>query len=378
MFNRILIPLDGSLLAERAIPHAMQFARIFGSNIILLRVLNPISYHENPDAVDPLNWQIKKAEADMYMQGITDRLCAELETDTPIKKHPKVENFEECKPRVQYFILEGKTAENIINFAHSENIDLLVISTHGASGLSRWNISSVTQKVINLIYLPILVVRAYNETADENVRVNYQRVLLPIDSSRRAEYSLAAGIALVRGEPKKKNKNPVTSIQTRLILAAVIKPPEIPIPEPYPEKIKKLSEQLMQVSRLSVDNYFKEMKNRLPVDCESVVVEDASVSSAIQELADQDEIIDLVVLCAHGYTGRSTWPYGTVTRNYLEHGTKTVLVIQDLDRLKVQPSVAELSYANARKMATFDNSAKLAAEDDYSQDKSILIDSINQ
>jgi nucleotide-binding universal stress UspA family protein len=99
----------------------------------------------------------------------------------------------------------------------------------------------------------------------------------------------------------------------------------------------------MEVSRLSVNNYLREMRERLPVDCENVVVENSSVSSAIQELADQDEVVDLVVLCAHGYTGRSTWPYGTVTRNYLEHGTKTVLVIQDLPRSKVQPSAAELA-----------------------------------
>jgi hypothetical protein len=70
MFNRILVPLDGSMLAERAIPHAEQFARIFGSSIILLQVLDPTSYHENPNPVDPLSWQIRKAEADMYMNGI--------------------------------------------------------------------------------------------------------------------------------------------------------------------------------------------------------------------------------------------------------------------------------------------------------------------
>ncbi|EKD88065.1 MAG: hypothetical protein ACD_35C00076G0002 [uncultured bacterium] len=201
----------------------------------------------------------------------------------------------------------------------------------------------MTQKVINLIYLPILVVRAYNAPANEKVPVYYHRILLPIDSSRRAECSLSAGIALARGEPVKNAKNDGNSNQTILILAAVIKPPEIPIPEPYPIKIEKLSEQLMQVSRLSVNNYLKEMKERLPVACESLVLENASVSSAIQELADQDEVLDMVVLCAHGYTGRSTWPYGTVARNYLEHGTKTVLVIQDLPRSKVQPSAAELA-----------------------------------
>lgn len=348
MFNRILLPLDGSLLAERAIPHAMQFARIFGSNIILLRVLNPISYQENPAAVDPLKWQIQKAEADLYMQSITDRLCKELESATPIKIIPKDDEFDKCKPRVEYFIHEGNPAENIINFAHTENIDLLVISTHGSSGLSRWNTGSVAQKFFSLIYLPILVVRANNQSEAENVRVAYHRILLPIDSSRRAEYSLSAGIALARGESEKKKLIGEKIIQTKLILAAVIKPPEIPIPEPYPVEIEKLSEQLMEVSRLSVNNYLSDMKSRLLVNSESLIVENASVSSAIQELADKDETIDLVVLCAHGYTGCSAWPYGTVTRNYLEHGTKTVLVIQDLSWSKVQPSAAEMAFEQSR------------------------------
>ena len=83
MFNRILVPLDGSKLAERAIPHAEEFARIFGSSIILLQVLDPTSYHENPNPVDPLSWQIRKTEADMYMNGIAARIQEELQERTP-------------------------------------------------------------------------------------------------------------------------------------------------------------------------------------------------------------------------------------------------------------------------------------------------------
>jgi len=347
MFNRILVPLDGSLLAERAIPHAMQFARIFGSNIVLLHVLNPTSYQENPEVVDPLKWQIRKVEADIYMQGVTNRLIQELDDQTAVKKSPKVENKEEFKPRVEYFVVEGNIAESIIHFGHTENIDLLVISTHGSSGLSRWNMSSVTQKVIEMIYLPVLVIRSYNQSEDEKAQKSYHRILLPIDSSRRAECSLAAGVALARGEPRKKIKGDEISTQTKLILAAVIKPPEIPIPEPYPAEIEKLSEQLMQVSRQAVNSYLLEMKTRLPVESESFVIENSNVFSAIQDLSEQDASIDLVVLCAHGHTGQATWPYGTVTRNYLEQGTKNVLIIQDLPLSKVKPSAAEIAFEKA-------------------------------
>jgi nucleotide-binding universal stress UspA family protein len=349
MFNRILIPLDGSTLAEGSIPHAEQFARIFGSSIVLLQVLEPTSYHENPNPVDPLGWQIRKAEADMYMSGVAARIRENLN-----------EGGREKMVTVEYSIREGKTAENIIDFAHDDKIDLLVISTHGSGGLSRWNISSVIQKVISLVYLPVLIVRAYKQSGTGDARIRYRRILLPIDSSRRAEYSLSAGIALARGEtamgyaPEADNPPPAhsasdtSSLNTKLVLAAVIKPPELPIPEPYPVEIAQLSEQLVQVSRGTVRDYLNEMTKRLPVECETCVVESNSVASAIQGLADQEDI-DLVVLTAHGYGGQSTRPYGNVTRDYMEHGIKPVLVIQDIPRSQVQPTAAEIAAEESGK-----------------------------
>jgi nucleotide-binding universal stress UspA family protein len=72
------------------------------------------------------------------------------------------------------------------------------------------------------------------------------------------------------------------------------------------------------------------------------VVEKASVISAIQELADEDDI-DMVVLCAHGHSGQDIWPYGTVTLNYIEHGTKPVLIIQDVPLSHVRVTAAEIA-----------------------------------
>ncbi len=261
MFNRILVPLDGSTLAERAIPHAEEFARIFRSTIVLLQVLDPTSFHENPNPVDPLSWQIRKAEADMYMRGITNRINQNINSAIQENKEKESKGNAANKVKVEYFIREGKTAENIVNFAHTENIDLLVMSTHGSGGLSRWNISSVTQKVINLVYLPVLIVRAYLQPESESARIHYRRILLPIDSSRRAECALSAGIALSQGEmPDRLSQDEVIFDQsaiksdtitsnTRLVLLAVIKSPELPIPEPYPVEIEQLSEQFMYVSR---------------------------------------------------------------------------------------------------------------------------------
>jgi nucleotide-binding universal stress UspA family protein len=335
MFTRILVPLDGSSLAEGAIPHAVLFARIFGSSIILLQVLDPTSYQEMPNAVDPLRWQLRKAEADAYMQGIAQRIRKNL-------GEKSLMGVDEQKSRVDYSVREGKAAENIVDFAHSENIDLLVISTHGSSGLSRWNISSVTQKVINLIYLPVLIVRAFIQPINDESIVRYRRILIPIDCSRRAECSLTAGIELARGEASADRTTETSGEKSTLFLAAVIRPPELPIPEPFPVEISQLSENLIRLSHQAVNRYLYEMKERLPVNCDTCVVESTSVPSAIQDLAEQDDV-DIVVLCAHGYSGNVTWPYGTVTRNYIEHGTKPVLVIQDVSRFQVRPTAAEIA-----------------------------------
>ncbi len=86
-----------------------------------------------------------------------------------------------------------------------------------------------------------------------------------------------------------------------------------------------------------------EMKERLPVASEVFIVENNSVSTAIHDLATTEADIDLVVLCAHGYTGQVTWPYGSVARNYLEHGTKPVLIIQDVPRSRFKLTTAELA-----------------------------------
>ncbi len=355
MFNQILVPLDGSTLAERAIPHAEEFARIFRSTIVLLQVLDPTSFHENPNPVDPLSWQIRKAEADMYMRGITTRTMQHLNGFIQDGNEKRSKEGNDKGNHVEYAIREGKTAENIVNFAHTENIDLLVMSSHGSGGLSRWNISSVTQKVINLVYLPVLIVRAYLQPENELAPIHYRRILLPTDSSRRAECALSAGITLAQGVeleqlafnssniyPSSINTDPAVS-KTRLVLLAVIKSPELPIPEPYPVEIEQLSEQFLDVSRQAANMYLNEMKERLPVECEIFIVENNSVSTAIHEMATNEEDIDLVILCAHGYTGQVTWPYGSVARNYLEHGTKSVLIIQDVPRSRFKPTTAELT-----------------------------------
>ena len=352
MFIHILVPLDGSLLAERVIPHAIHFAQVFGSKITLLQVLDPSPFHESQSTVEPLSWQIRKAEVEMYLQR-------------------KAAAIRESGVAVEYAIREGTGPEKIVDFAHTENIDLVVLGSHGASGLSRWNISSVVSKVIDKIYLPVLLVRVYQQNtettpvfdsrvhegiaAEQTILVEdslsaraasdfrgnaqafssslYQRILLPVDSSRRAECALPAATSLARSS----QSDPVT-----VIMGAVVGPPSLPIPSPYPEEILQLIDRFMHISRSAVEGYLADLSQRIEGKCETRIVENSNIAAGLHDLVEKENV-DLVVLCAHGQTGGTSYPYGSVARNYLEHGSKTVLVIQDVPLSQVRPTAAEIA-----------------------------------
>ncbi len=340
MFKKILIPLDGSKLAERAIPHAVHMARVFGAQIQLLHVLDSTPYQDSPTVTEPLNWQILKAQAELYLSGIAAQLRdQELTIESQLR--------------------EGKTAESIINFAQQEGIDLLVISTHGASGLSRWNMSSVAAKVISKACLPILIVRTYLQPAEASegtVAVEldayqenqeelaeaaapagsseagqpafYRKILLPIDTSRRAECVMPAAVMLAQQGAK-------------TILAAVMQPPSIPVPQPYPDEFQQISNRFVEVSQTAIRMYLDEQSRRIP-DVETRVVKNFNVAEAIHEMAEQEDV-DLVVLCAHGQTGCTRWPYGSITQNYIDHGVKNVLVVQDVPCSQFRATAAEIA-----------------------------------
>ena len=335
MFNRILVPLDGSTLAERAIPHAELFARIFNSDIILLQVLDPAFSQADSNACDPLSWQIIKTEADIYLQGIALQIRKNIGEKSLVNKENETN-------RVEYYIREGRVAENIVDFAHSENIDLIIISTHGAGGFSRWNINSITQKVLSMIYLPVLIVRSFDQPQMNEPSIQYNRIMLPIDGSRRAEWAMSIGAELAKSDISTNDLSNNMVKKPRILLLTVIRPPEFPVPEPIPVEISQLSDQLVKISHEVVRKYLSDLKERLPVESETRIVESASIASALHEQAEQENI-DLVVFCAHGYSGQFVYPYGSITRNFLEYGSKSVLIIQDTPLSQVKPSLAQIA-----------------------------------
>jgi nucleotide-binding universal stress UspA family protein len=308
MFEHVLVPLDGSALAEKVLWHAVTIARTFEARITLLTAVERGPDAAEPVAIDPLNWEIRKSQARAYLDEVHTRL-SEMGLD------------------IDQILLEGSPAERIIEFTQTEDVDLVVLCSHGRSGLSEWNISSVVQKVILGAYTPALIVRAYRPVPSELSGLRYRRVLVPLDGSQRAECVLPVAAALVR------------ALDSTLLLGHVVEEPEAPRRIAMTDEERELVDQLTELNRRQAQAYLDSVASRLSVEVELHVLE-GNTPVALHELAQSREV-DLIVLNAHGYSGKAAWPYGSVTLNFIAYGDTPLLIMQDIPREEIGQTEAE-------------------------------------
>lgn len=150
MYKKILVPLDGSKLAEVALAHVEQLAWELGSSLILLRVVRPpraVEYtrQEEMMALNRERETVFKRDAETYLAARRGEL--------------RNKNFEVST----HIIVSEAVATAILDFAESEGVDLIAMSTHGRSGLGRWVYGSVADKVLQGATCPVLLIRAKRE-----------------------------------------------------------------------------------------------------------------------------------------------------------------------------------------------------------------------
>lgn len=141
MYRKMLVPLDGSELAECVLPHVKEIASGCGiGKVVLLRVVEPIP-PEAPPALDFEAFQkagLKAAEK--YLAKIKTRLSKE-------------------GLKVEAKVVTGRPAEIVTDFAQREKVDLIALATHGRSGISRWVFGSVADKLVRSSSAPVLLIR---------------------------------------------------------------------------------------------------------------------------------------------------------------------------------------------------------------------------
>jgi len=143
MYKKILVPLDGSELAKNALEEAVKLAKCFGAEIILFQVVPFMPIYGSPELVTPLIVDEKQKEvAEKYLTNVAE----ELE-----KKTLKVTRMVRTGQQV---------ALEIIDYAKESGADLIVMCTHGRSGITRWMLGSVAQKVLVRAETPVLLIRS--------------------------------------------------------------------------------------------------------------------------------------------------------------------------------------------------------------------------
>ena len=304
MFDPILVPLDGSQLAECVLPHVIAFARSFDTEVTLLRLLEKKQAGTSAQLFDLLNWQINKTRAALYLEK-------------------ERSNFEELGLRAHTIVLEGLDAEGIAEFALNQGVKLIILSSHGRNGLTQWGISSVTQKIILSAPTSLLIVRA-NPAGEAPLGwvegPGYQRILVPLDGSQRAENVLP-----IIKQLAKFNKS-------QIHLAQIVQIPEMARQMPPEREDIDLSNRIVARNLEEAAHYLEQVKFRstlegIEVRTHLLTSENAAV--ALHQLSEQEQI-DLVALSAHGYSGNHEWPYGGRENKFILYSKVSLLIVQDL------------------------------------------------
>lgn len=146
MYEEILVPLDGSELAEHALPHARALSKAFDARMTLLCIVETVQMYSQPGMIGPaVSVPLDVKEEMKNLKGYLDNIAGEL------KKEGITARTE---------VREGDPASEICDYADQNDEDIIVMSTHGRSGIQRWVYGSVADKVLRSANVPVLLIRS--------------------------------------------------------------------------------------------------------------------------------------------------------------------------------------------------------------------------
>jgi len=310
-FRHILVPLDGSELAEKALVSAGQIAAAMAHAIapvegtdspvrlVLLRVVSPAALL----AADPLLYdemvKMSADEAQAYLNVAASALAgnpAKIETITQV----------------------GSPADAIVQYAEDQGVDLIVMSSHGRTGSSRWVYGSVAEKVMHHAPCATAIIRAHVEVA----MFQNRKILVPLDGSELAERALEPALALAG------------AVQSDVLLLRVVIGRE-PLPEsmtPTGDQAKAALEAATSREMAEAEAYLQKIytthnNQHLFLDVQTT---DGDIGDAIVSYAD-NQGVDLIVMSSHGRSGLGRWLHGSVAEKVLRGADCATLIIRRLN-----------------------------------------------
>jgi nucleotide-binding universal stress UspA family protein len=286
MFERILVPLDGSENAEMVFPYCADFASKFASTVILVTV----SESATPDIDHLYRTYLEHAKGKMRQQ-LETWMAPEAVT-------------------LQSEVLSGDPAREILRIAEDKDAGLILLASRGSSAEGPWLLGHIAAKVLRATEKPVMLIREPATQAALEQRKLLRRILVPLDGSKIGEAALCYAVALARKTAAEiallEVFEPVTAVGATGISCSARED----------ESVRK--------SLLSyLDHVAGPIKNDgLKV---STVVLFGNAANKIMEYAEKNGI-DLIAVSTHGRSGLGRWVFGSVTDKILHTGNVAVLV----------------------------------------------------
>ncbi len=311
MYQRMLLPLDGSELAETALSYAKGIAGRLGLEMLLLHVAGKGEAESLP---------LHQA----YIDHVSDRLRREM---------AEVQGKAGGQPVVKGEVAIGYPAEEILRYAGEKEVDLIMMATHGRSGVSRWVMGSVADKVLRSAALPVLLIRAGMPMDAAYEKWLSPRVLVPLDGSEVAELvlphveSLAFHLGEAAGE---------------VVLVRVCEPLVLP-PVTTPETSVNwgtAAEEYMVKSKESAEKYLSKVQRGLtdPGLKVSLEVLEGDPATELIDYAGKRQV-NLIVMATHGRSGIGRWAYGSVAQKVLHGGSSPILLVRPPSSPSITPKI---------------------------------------
>ena len=305
MYKKILVPLDGSELAEKVLPYVVQMARRFHSEIVLIHVWGK---SESP------SFLMSKAYIEHVAETVKRRLQEIAQKDQFSKGNIPVV--------IKSEVIAGDVASSILKYAEESKIDLIIMSKHGHSGIGHWLMGSIAHKVFSVSRVPVLIIHPVN--IDNIVQSGWPRnVLVPLDGSKMSETVLSDVEDLL-------NKG---QFGGEVTLVKVCEPPDLVAD--YPAAIMQLSwEEHVKLAKSAAKEaslvYLGEKQKQLETKGIKVNIDVVLGENAIPAITRyiREHPFDLVAMTTHGHSRISVWPYGHVADRIIQVNIKPLLLIR--------------------------------------------------
>lgn len=300
MFRKIMLPLDRSQYAERALKTAAALAAQTDGMLLLLHAI-PAPTIDIPEV---MNYSIHTPDlpsasyqvgGEAYLEGVADRLR---------RRYPKLP--------VQTMLVDGDAAGAILDTAAAEKADLIVMSTHGHTGITRWVLGSVSEKVTHHAPCPVLLVR--------NGRP-IQRVLITLDGSKLAERALAPGLQVAQAFGAAVTLLSVEQARDYAAMSDVanIAAAALAADADRDAYAHEVSDYLTDLARTA--------SKGAQAPAVTTAVRQGDPASAILDYAAEHEI-DVIVMSTHGRTGLRRWAYGSVTEKVVRGASCAMFILR--------------------------------------------------